>query len=125
MNKKVLVIDDDEAIRKAFCLALEDLCCEVEVAESGEIGIQKFKENSDISLIFLDLRMPGMSGLETLLAIRHVNKKVPIYVITAFYKEFFAGLQETAKNGISFDLLNKPISSEDILNVTKGIIEQK
>lgn len=122
MGKVILIIDDDKAVRKAFRLTLEDIGFKVEEAESGEIGVRKFKENGDIGLVFLGIRMPGMSGLETLLKIRHLNSSVPIYVVTAFYKEFFTGLQETAHNGISFDLLNKPISSNELADITKSIM---
>jgi CheY-like chemotaxis protein len=121
MKKKVLIIDDDKTVRKAFQLSLEDLDCETVVAETGEMGVKKFKQDN-IGLIFLDLRMPGMTGLEALLAIRAIDKDVPIYIITAFYKEYFLGLKKIAKEGISFDLLNKPVSSDEILMIAKNTI---
>jgi len=117
-NKKVLIIDDDQAVRQAFRLALEDLDCEIEEAENGEIGVQKFKDDN-IGLVFLDLRMPGMNGLETLLAIRAMDKSVPIYIVTAFYKEYFGDLKKTANEGIAFDLLNKPVSGDEISTIAK------
>ena len=120
-NKKVLIIDDDQAVRQAFRLALEDLDCEIEEAENGEIGVQKFKDDN-IGLVFLDLRMPGMNGLETLLAIRAMDKSVPIYIVTAFYKEYFGDLKKTANEGIAFDLLNKPVSGDEISTIAKEVM---
>lgn len=120
-QKKILIIDDDAAVRKAFQLTLEELDYEVIVAESGEIGLQKL-ESDDIGIIFLDLRMPGMNGIETLLAARTFNKDVPIYIITAFFEEYFRDLKKTAKEGISFDLLNKPVSSDEILAIVKDVV---
>jgi len=119
---KVLIIDDDRAVRQAFCLALEDSGYVVIAAENGEEGVQKFKEG-EVGLVFLDLRMPGMSGLEALLSIRSLDKIVPIYIVTAFYKEYFTGLRDTAEEGISFDLLNKPVSSEEILSIVETFMQ--
>ena len=60
----VLVIDDESAVRKSFALALDEIC-HVDVAESGEIGVDKFQK-AHYELVFLDLKMPGMNGVETL-----------------------------------------------------------
>lgn len=55
MRKEVLVIDDDDSVRKAFSLALEDLSYDLETADCGEAGADKFK-NGNFSLVFLDLK---------------------------------------------------------------------
>lgn len=121
MNKKVLVIDDYLAIRESFKLILENLDCIVEAAENGEIGIEKFEENN-VGLVFLDLKMPGMSGVDVLRIIREKDKTVPVYIVTAFYNEFFTGLKEAEKEGMAFELLNKPVSRDSILDVAKMYI---
>ncbi len=81
MTKKILIIDDEEAIRKSFLLSLEDTDYTVETAESGEIGIQKRRE-AIFDLIFLDLKMPGINGVETLFELRKIDQNVPIYIVT-------------------------------------------
>ncbi|TAK73102.1 MAG: response regulator, partial [Gammaproteobacteria bacterium] len=69
MNQNILVIDDDSAVRKAFKLALEDSNFNVETASSGEDGVKQITEK-DYSIIFLDLKMPGLNGAETLRELR-------------------------------------------------------
>jgi len=122
MTKKILVIDDDEAIRKSFFLALEDSEYLIETASSGEQGIEKHREHS-FDLIFLDLKMPGINGAETLMRLRRIDKEVPIYFITAFYTEYFEELRNAEKDGIAFEVLRKPIDANQILMVTEGMLK--
>ena len=122
MRKRILVIDDDEAVRKAFLLALEDTGYQVDTAESGKKGIKMEKKNK-YDLFFLDLHMPGLNGVETLRALRKIDKNVPIYVVTAFYKMYFEELIKAEKEGISFDVVRKPIGGDQIVLVAQGALE--
>ena len=118
MPKKVLVIDDESSVRKSFVLALEDVC-EVETAESGEEGIKKAKQKFDI--IFCDLKMPGLSGVETVRLIRKKDKKTPIFIVTAFSKSFTDDLKQLQNDKIEFQLMSKPLPSEQIVAVVEGV----
>ena len=122
MSKRILVIDDDEAIRNSFTLALEDTGYQVDTAETGERGLEMEKNNKH-DLIFLDLKMPGMNGVETLRGLRKIDKDVPIYIVTAFHQEFFDQLEGAGREGLDFGLVKKPIGYSDIAWVTKGILE--
>ena len=121
-GKRILVIDDDEGIRKSFALALEDTPYQVDAAESGEKGIDMEQKNK-YNLIFLDLKMPGLNGVETLRELRKMNKDTPVYIVTAFYKEFFEGLKMVRDDGLDFDLLKKPIGIDEILLVAGSVLE--
>ncbi len=122
MSKRILAIDDDEVIRKSFTLALEDTGYEVDTAESGEKGIE-MQQKAGYDLIFLDLKMPGLDGVETLKGLRKIDESVPIYVITAFHKEFTDRLKALIEEGIAFDLIEKPIGRDRIVFVTRCILE--
>jgi len=119
MPKKVLVIDDESAVRKSFVLALEDVC-EVETAESGEEGVKKAKQKFDI--IFCDLKMPGLNGAETVRLIRKKDKKTPIFIVTAFSKAYTDDLKELQDDKIEFQLMSKPLPSEQIVAVVEGVL---
>lgn len=119
--KRILVIDDEEAIRKSFILALEDTGYLVDTAASGEEGVRmEGEENYD--LIFLDLKMPGLNGVETLRGLRKIDADVPVYIITAFYEEFFEELKDVERDGVEFELLRKPFSSEQILLTVESVL---
>ncbi len=122
MSKNILVIDDEEDLRESFVLALKDTGYQVDTVETGEEGIEK-ERSKKYDLIFLDLKMPGMSGIEALREIRKVNKETPIYIITAFYKEFFDEIKTVEKEVIDFELIKKPIHSDQILLVAKSVLE--
>ncbi len=124
MSIKILVIDDEETIRKSFTLALEDTDYQVEIAESGEKGIEKARETK-FALIFLDLRMPGLDGVETLRELWGMGQTVPIYITTAFYDDFYDRLQSAADDAISFYLLKKPVDGDEIRSIAKVLSEHK
>ncbi len=123
MSQHILVIDDEEAVRKSFALALEDSGFEVDTADSAEKGLQ-MKKDAEYDLIFLDLKMLGISGVQALREMRKTDKTVPIYILTAFYREFFDELRTAAKEGVGFEILKKPINTEEIVLFTETVIGQ-
>jgi CheY-like chemotaxis protein len=124
MSISILVIDDEEVIRKSFILALEGTGYNVETVESGEKGIEKARE-TNFDLIFLDLRMPGLDGVETLRKLWKIGQTVPIYITTAFYDDFVDQLQSAADDAISFYLLKKPVDGDEIRSIAKVVSEHR
>jgi len=122
MIKKILVIDDDASVQKAFLLAMEDTGYQVDTAESGEKGLAMSKKTK-YDLFFLDLHMPGINGVETLRELRKMDKNVSIYIVTAFYKMYFEELTKAEEEGISFDVARKPIGGDQIVLVAQGALE--
>ncbi|MCK4575501.1 response regulator [candidate division WOR-3 bacterium] len=122
MMKRILVVDDDEAIRKLFLLSLEGKGFQINTAGTGKKAIEIAKQVK-YDLIFLDLKMPGMNGIETLRELRKINMNVPIYIITAFHEEFFNELKSVEEDGIDFELLKKPFDTEQLISVANEILE--
>lgn len=119
--KRILVIDDEKAVRNSFKLTFENTNYAIDVAENGVEGFKMFTSN-EYDLIFLDLKMPEMSGVEVLTKIRKFNSLIPVYIITAFYKEFFNELNEARNAGYAFELVNKPLKREDLFKIVNCII---
>ena len=122
MTKCILVIDDFAPARKLFIHALEDTPYLVYAAESGAKGLElqkKFK----FDLIFLDLNMPGMSGIETLREIRKTDRELPVYIVTALYKDYLDEIKNAVDDGIKFLIAHKPITPDQIVLISKDILE--
>lgn len=78
---KILVVDDDPAVQLTIRLLLERAGHSVMVASDGEKGLAAF-ETADFDLLFLDIFMPGMDGLETMRLIHRQQPTIPIIVIS-------------------------------------------
>jgi len=122
MAKRILVVDDDIAVRNSFKLALEDTGYDLDLAETGEKGLEMAGANK-YDMIYLDLRLPGKSGVEVLHEIRKRDAATPIYIITAFHKDYFEELKQSQQEGIVFELLKKPVDGDQIVQLTESILE--
>ncbi len=89
-KKKILVVDDEENIRKLYSEELQDEGYEVITASSAEEATIKTKE-SNPDLITLDIKMPGVDGIEFLRKLREHDKNIPIVMCSAYsdYKQDF------------------------------------
>ena len=108
---KILIVDDERAIRRALREILEFEEFEVDEAENGKIGLDKAKaENYDI--IFCDIKMPEMDGMEVLDGLQKANVESPVIMISGH------GNIETAVVAIkkgAFDFIEKPLDLNRIL----------
>lgn len=90
MAKKILVVDDEENIRQLYKEELAEEGYEVYLAANGEEAIRMVDEVSP-DLVTLDVRMPGMDGIEVLRAIKEKKRELPMIMCTAYpeYKHDF------------------------------------
>jgi DNA-binding NtrC family response regulator len=117
MKKRILVVEDEEKLRRVIELQLNSAGFEVDKAPTAEQSL-KLVDRAD--LVLTDLRLPGMDGLQLLERIRQQNAAVPVIVMTAF------GTVETAveamKSGAT-DFLLKPFSLDNLMTVVHKAIE--
>jgi two-component system, NtrC family, nitrogen regulation response regulator NtrX len=117
---KILIIDDEKAIRRALREILEFEGFEIEEAENGNEGFEK-ATSTVFDLIFCDIKMPQMDGMEVLDALMKANSETPIILISGH------GNIETAvqaiKNG-AFDFIEKPLDLNRILITIRNAKEK-
>jgi len=122
MTQRVLVIDDEEGIRDAFELALDNLGYTVETAGSGEEGLRKALARRP-DLVFLDMKMPGMDGVETLRRLQGYYPDLPVYIVTAFYEDYMQPLKDVVDQGLEFQVAKKPLEHAEIRAVVQAILD--
>ncbi len=118
---KVLVVDDDEAVRLSYQRSLQAAQCEVEAVLNGEDALRAL-EHQCFDVVLLDLRMPGMDSMSVLKAIKQTWPKSEVLVITGY------PTVESAKEAMrlgAYDYLAKPVGPAEVINATSGAITQK
>jgi len=121
VQQKILIVDDEQAICWAFTQLLQPAGYTVFVAASAEEGLEiAAREKPD--LVLLDVRLPGLSGLEALPKFRELNPDLPVVVMTAH------GTMETAieatKRG-AYNYLTKPLHNDDALHHIRTALERR
>lgn len=122
-KERILVIDDEKCIRDTFLTTLENSGYRVDAVESGEKGIDMFV-SSNYDLVFIDLKMPDMNGLDLLRIIRNIKKEVPVYVVSTFLEEHVNEIEKAVKENLEFGLLKKPLTANQILFTTKSVFSK-
>jgi CheY-like chemotaxis protein len=109
-SRKVLVVDDDPAVRKSIDRILSSKGYAVITAESGEEALRKLNEEK-YDLVYTDIRMPGMSGLEVAEQIKARRPWTPVVIITGYDTDVAEARAKVA--GVS-SFMHKPLSPEMI-----------
>jgi CheY-like chemotaxis protein len=122
MQSRILVVDDERNIRMTFVQALETLDVQVQSAVNGEEALRMFVEEGAFSLVFLDLRMPGMDGLQVLRQIHEGWPGTRVVIMTAFGS--IESAVEAMKLG-AVDFLRKPCMPEDIRMLSETILARE
>jgi len=120
-NPSILIIDDDVAIRDSCSLALKKDGYKVKTAKDGIEGLRLFKEES-FQVVLLDLRLPGLDGMEALSKIKEENPETPVIIITAYAS--IESAVEAMKRG-AFNYLAKPFSPEELRVITRKALKSR
>ncbi|MFX0066896.1 MAG: sigma-54-dependent transcriptional regulator [Candidatus Hermodarchaeota archaeon] len=111
----ILIIDDDSAIRDSCTQVFEKEGYTVKTAKDGMQGLKLFK-NEFFHVVFLDLKLPGLPGMEILSKIKQETPETPVIIITGYAS--IDSAVEAMKRG-AFDYLAKPFSPEELRVITK------
>lgn len=116
-KNRILVVDDEEGLRLLYKEELQDEGAEVEVAASGEEALEKL-ESAPVDLVLLDIKMPGMDGVEVLRRVKEKYKDLPVILCTAYphYKHDFGTWASDAYVIKSSDLTELKQTIKEILS---------
>jgi DNA-binding NtrC family response regulator len=118
---KILVVDDDEVVRRSHLRSLAGANCDVKVVWDGSEALRAMAEHP-FDVVLLDLRMPGMDGMVVLRTIKEKWPESEVVIITGYPSI------ETAKEAVrlgAYDYLAKPVGPDDVINAANGAVMQK
>ncbi len=121
ITKPILIVDDEKNIRLTLSQALETLGAEIDTAADGEEALTKLKDR-EFGLILLDIRMPGMDGMEVLHRVREIRPDIRAIMITAY------GTVESAVEAMKLgaaDFLQKPFDPEEIRELVCRVMDRE
>jgi DNA-binding NtrC family response regulator len=123
MNAKanILVVDDEEVVRRSHLRTLESVACHVRAVLNGEQALNAMREQP-YDVVLLDVRMPGMDGMSVLKKLKESWPDSEVIVITGY------PCVDAAKEAIrlgAYDYLAKPLPPDAVIHAANGALEQK
>ncbi len=119
-DKKILICDDERGIRESLKLILSDIY-EIISAENSAQAIEKLDKNPDTKAVLLDIKMPGINGMQTLRQIRDKNNNVPVVIITGYQSVETAS--KLLNTGAAY-YVTKPFEADTIIDTVKKAVSQ-
>jgi two-component system, NtrC family, response regulator HydG len=113
MTMRVFIIDDDRDHAESIADVLAMRGYDTELAFSGEAGLARFRE-ADFDIVFMDVKLPGMNGVETFFEFRKIRPDVKVMLMTGFSLEQLVA--QAVDNG-ALGVLRKPFEIRDLLDV--------
>ena len=118
MSKKILVVDDDQSILSIFEYILQEAGYVTETASDGYEAIEKIKTLNDIDLMFMDVKMPGLSGIDAFKEIQKINPRLLVVMMTGYSVDEL--LKEAFELG-AYGVIYKPFDMEEVLSIIEKI----
>lgn len=120
---RILIIDDDDQVRKMLRLTLNAAGFDVVEAQDGKIAMKLFHQDLTVDLVITDLIMPEKEGIETIIELRRDFPKVPIIAISGGGRIDPNDYLLLAKKLGAQITLEKPFSRKDIINAVNELIK--
>src|SRR6266545_6213274 len=120
--ERILVVDDESAIRNLVCTMLQTASYECTEARSAAEALAILNRDDNFQLILSDLMMPGMDGVGLLERVKSRQKDLPVVLVTAVHDISVA--LAAIRNG-AYDYLLKPFEREQLLAVVRRALENR
>ncbi|HKB87306.1 MAG TPA: sigma-54 dependent transcriptional regulator, partial [Ignavibacteriaceae bacterium] len=117
----LLVVDDELIVRQSLKHWFEEDGYLVETADTGEIALKHF-EKGKYDILLVDMKMPGMSGLELLTKVKEYDQSVIVILITAFAS--VPSAIKALKDG-AYDYITKPVDPDELSHILENALNQK
>ncbi len=119
--ERLLIVEDEKVLARSLSMELQDKGYHVDWVETGESALEKIDEYMP-QAVLLDLRLPGIDGIQVLEKIRQWNEDVPVIIMTAY------GDTQTTVDAIkqgAFNFINKPFELEEIKQLIRNALDSR
>jgi CheY-like chemotaxis protein len=116
LGKTILIVEDEAVNRFFFEKSLKKTRANLFFVKDGYDAIETFRENSEIDLVLMDVRLPGMDGIDTMTQIKQMNPEIPIIIQTA---SVLPSIYESAIESGCSEFVTKPINMDTLLIILK------
>jgi DNA-binding response OmpR family regulator len=120
---RILVIEDDAAVRAVICRMLSDAGYALEQAADGHEGMAALARDG-FALVITDMVMPRQEGVETIQQIRRLDPHIPIVAMSAVFDTDYSPLDRAKSDGADVTL-GKPFTSDELLNAVRTALSRR
>ena len=120
-NSRILIVDDEKNLRFTMTMCLEPLGYEIGTADNGEDALRQL-DNQEFDLILLDIRLPGMDGLDVLRRVVKQHPDIPIVMVSAH------GTVESAVEAMKLgavDFIQKPFTPQELRTIVQQVLDRE
>lgn len=115
---RVLVVDDEEAVGLGMSEILKDNGFEAAYVISGKDAVETVRKNP-YNLVFMDIVMPGMNGLETYREIKKIKPDVKVVLFTGYFKDAHDIVLRGVQEGMIDEFIRKPYFADEIIKTAR------
>ena len=119
MGFQILIVEDDRDFAESLVLAMSVRQCAADVAHSGQDAIAMYQAGA-YDLVFMDIKLPGKNGVETLTELRQIDPQAKVVMMTGFSE---AALLDTARQSGAMDVLRKPFKMRQLFSYLDALNE--
>jgi two-component system cell cycle response regulator DivK len=116
IGKTILIVEDDEVSRFFFEKALKQTRANLFLVNDGIEAVAMIRENTEIDLVLMDIRLPRMDGIQATSRIKEINPEIPVIIQTAYALQ---SAQDEANFSGCDEFITKPIKIETLLSILR------
>lgn len=120
-NKAILVVDDEETIGLGMSEILKISGFKASYVTSGPLALEEVQKNH-YSLVFMDIVMPGMDGLEAYRQIRAIAPNINVVMFTGFHKDVDNIIMKGVEEGMIDEYIRKPFFAREIVDIARKYV---
>ncbi|VAV83864.1 hypothetical protein MNBD_DELTA01-1564 [hydrothermal vent metagenome] len=120
-DRAILIVDDEETVGLGMSEMLKLSGFKAAFVTGGTAAIEEVRKNG-YSLVFMDIIMPGLNGLDAYRLIREIDPNIKVVLFTGFYKDADTVITEGVREGMIDEFIRKPFFASEIIDIARKYV---